>query len=208
MFNWRRGPVRPESSNSDARATERALVVGLGNPGPRYAGNRHNVGFMVVDLLAARMGARFKAHRGRVDVVDGRLAGRSVVLAKPKSYMNESGGPIVAISRFFKIPLTRLTVVHDDLDLPYGTLRIKRGGGDGGHNGLRSATAALGSNDYLRIRFGIGRPPGRQDPADYVLRDFTAAERKELPYLVDRAADAVEALLADGLDAAQNAFNS
>ena len=208
MFNWRRGPVRPESSNSDASATERALVVGLGNPGPRYAGNRHNVGFMVVDLLAARMGARFKAHRGRVDVVDGRLAGRSVVLAKPKSYMNESGGPIVAISRFFKIPVARLTVVHDDLDLPYGTLRIKRGGGDGGHNGLRSATAALGSNDYLRIRFGIGRPPGRQDPADYVLRDFTAAERKELPYLVDRAADAVEALLADGLDAAQNAFNS
>jgi peptidyl-tRNA hydrolase, PTH1 family len=208
VFNRRRGIVGPESSNSDARATERALIVGLGNPGPRYAGNRHNVGFMVVDLLAARIGARFKAHRGRVDVVDGRLAGRSVVLAKPKSYMNESGGPIVAISRFFKIPVARLTVVHDDLDLPYGALRIKRGGGDGGHNGLRSATAALGSNDYLRVRFGIGRPPGRQDPADYVLRDFTAAERKELPYLVDRAADAVEALLADGLDAAQNAFNS
>ena len=200
--------ARPESSNSDLRATERALVVGLGNPGPRYAGNRHNVGFMVVDLLAARMGARFKAHRGRVDVVDGRLAGRCVILAKPKSYMNESGGPIVSISRFFKIPVARLTVVHDDLDLPYGALRIKRGGGDGGHNGLRSATAALGSNDYLRVRFGIGRPPGRQDPADYVLRDFTAAERKELSYLVDRTADAVEALLADGLDAAQNAFNS
>jgi peptidyl-tRNA hydrolase, PTH1 family len=208
VFNRRRGIVGPESSNSDARATERSLVVGLGNPGPRYAGNRHNVGFMVVDLLATRMGGRFKAHRGRVDVVDGRLAGRSVVLAKPKSYMNESGGPIVAISRFFKIPLARLTVVHDDLDLPYGALRIKRGGGDGGHNGLRSATAALGSNDYLRVRFGIGRPPGRQDPADYVLHDFTAAERKELAYLVDRAADAVEALLADGLDAAQNAFNS
>jgi PTH1 family peptidyl-tRNA hydrolase len=163
---------------------------------------------MVVDLLAARIGERFKAHRGRVDVVDGRLAGRSVVLAKPKSYMNESGGPIVAISRFFKIPVARLTVVHDDLDLPYGALRIKRGGGDGGHNGLRSATAALGTNDYLRVRFGIGRPPGRQDPADYVLHEFTAAERKELTYLVDRAADAVEALLADGLDAAQNAFNS
>jgi len=207
LFNRRRGNVRPESSKSEPSVTERALVVGLGNPGPRYAGNRHNVGFAVVDLLAARMGARFKAHRGRTDVVEGRLAGRSVVLAKPKSYMNESGGPIVAISRFFKIPLTRLTVVHDDLDLPYGALRIKRGGGDGGHNGLRSATAALGSNDYLRVRFGIGRPPGRQDPADYVLRDFTAAERKELPYLVDRAADAVEALLADGLDAAQNAYN-
>ncbi len=131
-----------------ANGDERALVVGLGNPGPRYAGNRHNIGFAVVDLLAARMGARFKAHRGRCDVVEGRLAGRAVVLAKPKSYMNESGGPIVAISRFFKIPVTRLTVVHDDLDLPYGGLRLKRGGGDGGHNGLRSLTAALGSNDY------------------------------------------------------------
>lgn len=191
-----------------ANGNQRALVVGLGNPGLRYAGNRHNIGFAVVDLLAARMGARFRAHRGRCDVVEGRLAGRAVVLAKPKSYMNESGGPIVAISRFFKIPVARLTVVHDDLDLPYGGLRLKRGGGDGGHNGLRSSTAALGSNDYLRVRFGIGRPPGRQDPADFVLRDFTAAERKELAYLIDRAADAVEALLADGLDAAQNAFNS
>jgi PTH1 family peptidyl-tRNA hydrolase len=203
VFNRRRGIVGPESSNSDARA-ERALVVGLGNPGPRYAGNRHNVGFMVVDLLATRMGGRFKAHRGRVDVVDGRLAGRSVVLAKPKSYMNESGGPIVAISRFFKIPVARLTVVHDDLDLPYGALRIKRGGGDGGHNGLRSATAALGSNDYLRVRFGIGRPPGRQDPADYVLRDFTAAERKELPVDLENAADAVESLIHIGLLETQN----
>jgi peptidyl-tRNA hydrolase, PTH1 family len=191
-----------------ANGNQLALVVGLGNPGPRYAGNRHNIGFAVVDLLAARMGAPFRAHRGRCDVVEGRLAGRAVVLAKPKSYMNESGGPIVAISRFFKIPVARLTVVHDDLDLPYGGLRLKRGGGDGGHNGLRSLTAALGSNDYLRVRFGIGRPPGRQDPADFVLRDFTAAERKELAYLIDRAADAVEALLADGLDAAQNAFNS
>ena len=199
--------MRPESGNSDPSVTERALVVGLGNPGPRYAGNRHNVGFAVVNLLAARMGARFKAHRGRSDVVEGRLAGRSVVLAKPKSYMNESGGPIVAISRFFKIPLTRLTVVHDDLDLPYGSLRIKRFGGDGVHNGLRSATAALGSTTTFASGSASDDRPSRQDPADYVLRDFTAAEREELPYLVDRAADAVEALLADGLDAAQNAYN-
>jgi PTH1 family peptidyl-tRNA hydrolase len=181
--------------------------VGLGNPGPRYAGTRHNVGFLVVDLLAQRMGGRFKAHRGRADVVEGRLAGVPVVLAKPRSYMNESGGPIVAVSRFYKVPVDRLTIVHDDLDLPFGTLRLKRGGGDGGHNGLRSATAALGSREYARVRFGIGRPPGRQDPADYVLRDFSAVERKELGYLVDRAADAVEALLADGLESAQNKFN-
>jgi peptidyl-tRNA hydrolase, PTH1 family len=188
-------------------ADDRQLVVGLGNPGPRYAGTRHNVGFLVVDLLAERIGGRFKAHRGRSDVVEGRLAGVPVVLAKPRSYMNESGGPIVAISRFYKVPVDRLTIVHDDLDLPFGTLRLKRGGGDGGHNGLRSATSALGTRDYARVRFGIGRPPGRQDPADYVLRDFSAAERKELACLVDRAADAVETLLADGIESAQNKFN-
>ncbi|HEY3716656.1 MAG TPA: aminoacyl-tRNA hydrolase [Jatrophihabitantaceae bacterium] len=188
-------------------ADDRQLVVGLGNPGPRYAGNRHNAGFFVVDLLAERIGGRFKAHKGRCDVVEGRVAGVPVVLAKPKSYMNESGGPIVAISRFYKVPVSRITVVHDELDLPFGTLRLKRGGGDGGHNGLRSASSALGSREYARVRFGIGRPPGRQDPAEYVLRDFSAAERKELDYLVDRAADAVEALLAQGLEVAQNKFN-
>ena len=186
---------------------DRQLVVGLGNPGPRYAGTRHNAGFLVVDLLAQRIGGRFKAHKGRCDVVEGRIAGVPVVLAKPKCYMNESGGPIVAISRFYKVPVERITVVHDELDLPFGTLRLKRGGGDGGHNGLRSATSALGSKEYARVRFGIGRPPGRQDPAEYVLRDFAAAERKDVPYLVDRAADAVEALLAEGLEAAQNKFN-
>ena len=189
-----------------AGAADRQLVVGLGNPGPRYAGTRHNAGFHVVDLLAERTGGRFRS-RGRCDVLEGRLADVPVVLAKPRSYMNESGGPIVAVSRFYKVPVDRLTLVHDDLDLPFGTLRLKRGGGDGGHNGLRSATAALGSREYARVRFGIGRPPGRQDPADYVLRDFSAAERKDLGYLVDRAADAVEMLLSEGLEAAQNAFN-
>ncbi len=187
---------------------DRLLVVGLGNPGPRYGATRHNAGFFVVDLLAERIGGRFKAHKGRADIVEGRLAGKPVVLAKPKSYMNESGGPIVSISRFFKVPIEQITIVHDDLDLPFGALRLKRGGGDGGHNGLRSATSALGSKDYLRVRFGIGRPPGRQDPSEYVLREFSGAERKEVPYLVDRAADAVEALLAQGLEAAQNQFNA
>jgi PTH1 family peptidyl-tRNA hydrolase len=183
------------------------LVVGLGNPGPAYAGNRHNVGFMVADLLAERAGGRFKAHKGRADVVEGRLVGQRAVLAKPKSYMNASGGPVASLRDFFKVPVERIVVVHDELDLPWATLRLKRGGGDNGHNGLRSLTAALGTRDYLRVRFGIGRPPGRQDPADYVLKDFSAAERKELPFHLDRAADAVEALLTGTLEAAQNTFH-
>jgi PTH1 family peptidyl-tRNA hydrolase len=184
------------------------LVVGLGNPGAKYAGNRHNVGFLVVDLLAERMGARFKAHKGRADVVEGRLAGQRVVLAKPSSYMNLSGGPVASLRDFFKVPAERIVVVHDELDLPFATLRLKRGGGDNGHNGLRSLTQSLGTKEYLRVRWGIGRPPGRQDPADFVLKDFTAAERKEVPFHVDRAADAVEALLTGTLEAAQNTFHA
>ena len=188
-------------------ADDRVLVVGLGNPGPRYAGTRHNAGFLVVDLLAERIGGRFKAHKGRAEVVEGRLAGVPAVLARPRSYMNESGGPVVSVARFYKVPIESIVVVHDELDLPYGALRLKRGGGDGGHNGLRSLSASLGSREYLRVRFGIGRPPGRQDPADFVLREWTSAERRDLEFHVDRAADAVEAVLRDGLDAAQNAFN-
>jgi peptidyl-tRNA hydrolase, PTH1 family len=189
-------------------ADDRYLVVGLGNPGPRYAATRHNVGFLVVDLLADRVGGRFKAHKGRADLVEGRLAGVPVVLAKPRSFMNESGGPVVSVARFYKVPVELQVVVHDDLDLPFGTLRLKRGGGDGGHNGLRSATAALGSKEYLRVRFGIGRPPGRQDPAEFVLREFSGAERKDLPFHLDRAADAVEALVAQGLETAQNDYHA
>lgn len=189
-------------------ADDRFLVVGLGNPGPKYETTRHNAGFLVLDLLADRLGSRFKAHKGRADVVEGRLAGRPVALAKPKSYMNDSGGPVVSIARFYKVPIERIVVVHDELDLPFGSLRIKRGGGDGGHNGLRSTSSALGSKEYARVRFGIGRPPGRQDPADYVLHDFSAVERKDLGFEIDRAADAVEAVLADGVEAAQNRFHA
>lgn len=184
------------------------LVVGLGNPGPSYAGNRHNVGHMVLDLLGERAGGRFKAHKGRADVVEGRLVGVRAVLAKPKTYMNTSGGPVAALRDFFKVPAERIVVVHDELDIPYGALRLKRGGGDNGHNGLRSITSALGTKEYLRVRVGIGRPPGRQDPADFVLKDFAAVERKELPFHVDRAADAVEALLTGTLELAQNAFHA
>jgi len=186
------------------------LVVGLGNPGPAYRGNRHNVGFMVADVLAGRIGGRFSKHKARADVVEGRLGplpAPRVVLAEPRSYMNESGGPVAALSAFYKIPVEQLVVVHDELDLPYGSLRLKRGGGDNGHNGLRSITRSLGSREYLRVRFGIGRPPGRMDAADFVLRDFSAAERKDLDYHVDRAADAVETLVREGLEPAQNRYN-
>jgi PTH1 family peptidyl-tRNA hydrolase len=187
---------------------ERWLVVGLGNHPPEYAGHRHNVGFMVADLLAARIGARFKAHRSRAEVAEGRLAGSPVTIAKPRSYMNLSGGPVAALRDFYKIPPGRIVVVHDELDLPFGTLRLKQGGGDNGHNGLRSVTRALAEPGYHRVRVGIGRPPGRMDPADFVLRDFSAAERRELPLLIDRAADAVETLLQDGLVAAQNVYHT
>lgn len=184
------------------------LVVGLGNPGPAYAGNRHNVGYLVVDLLAERMSGRFKAHRSRAEIVEGRLGGQRVVLAKPRSFMNDSGGPVSALLDFFKVPMERLVVVHDELDLPYGGLRLKMGGGDNGHNGLKSIRRSLGSGEFNRLRFGIGRPPGRMDAAAYVLRDFSGTERKDLAVEVDRSADAVEALVLQGLEPAQNTFNT
>jgi peptidyl-tRNA hydrolase, PTH1 family len=183
------------------------LVVGLGNPGPTYAGTRHNAGAMVADVLADRVRGKFKSHKARADVVETRFGGARVVLAKPRSYMNESGGPVVALRDFFKLPVERIVAVHDELDLDFGTLRLKLGGGDNGHNGLKSLRRSLGSGEFHRVRVGIGRPPGRQDPADWVLRDFSPAERKELGLTIERAADAVEALIADGLASAQNSYN-
>ena len=183
------------------------LILGLGNPGPQYAGNRHNVGFMVLDVLAERVGGRFKGHKARSDVVETRVAGERAILAKPRSYMNTSGGPASSLRDFYKAPLTQLVVVHDELDLEPGTLRLKLGGGDNGHNGLRSLRQSFGSGEFYRVRVGVGRPPGRQDPADYLLRDFSAAERKELGVQLERAADAIELLIHDGLAAAQNAYN-
>jgi peptidyl-tRNA hydrolase, PTH1 family len=186
---------------------ERWLVAGLGNPGPQYAGNRHNCGFMTADVLAGRTSARFSRDRSRALVAAGRLVGVMVTLAKPQSFMNLSGGPVAAVRSYYKVPADRLIVVHDELDLPFGVVRLKQGGGDGGHNGLKSVTAALGTRDYLRVRVGIGRPPGRMDPAEYVLRDFAPAERKLLPEVLERSADAVEALMMRGLAAAQNEFH-
>jgi PTH1 family peptidyl-tRNA hydrolase len=186
---------------------DRWLVVGLGNPGPAYAGNRHNIGFMCCDEIAVGMGAKFKRDRSRSMAVSGMLAGRPVTIAKPITFMNASGGPVAALSRFLKIPPARVVVIHDELDLPFGSIRMKLGGGDNGHNGLRSVTASLGTREYYRVRMGIGRPPGRMDPADYVLRNFTADERAELPALLGRSAEAVNALLEQGLAAAQNSFH-
>ena len=186
-----------------------ALVVGLGNPGPEYAETRHNVGVDVVRLLAARAGGgRFSKHKSNADVLEGRLAGRRTVLAVPRTYMNVSGGPVAGLLRYYGVAPTDLVVVHDDLDLGFGVVRLKQGGGEGGHNGLRSISASIGTKDYLRVRFGIGRPPGRQDPADFVLKRFSGAELKELEFAVDLAADAAEALLRDGLEPAQNRFHA
>jgi PTH1 family peptidyl-tRNA hydrolase len=189
------------------------LIVGLGNPGPEYANNRHNVGFMVADLLAERIGGKFKrAGKAQAQVLEGRIgapgpASRRVVLVKPTSFMNLSGGPVNALRDFYKVPLANIVAVHDELDIDYGTLRLKLGGGDNGHNGLKSMTKAMGPY-YHRVRFGIGRPPGRMQVADFVLKDFSSTERKELDFLVDRATDSVECLVSEGLERAQSAYNS
>jgi PTH1 family peptidyl-tRNA hydrolase len=187
------------------------LVVGLGNPGAEYARNRHNAGFLVADLLARRVGAKFgRARRAATEVAEGflRPGGPKIVIAKPMTYMNLLGTPTASLAAFYKIPPERIVAVHDELDLDFGTVRAKIGGGEGGHNGLRSMSKSLGTKEYARVRFGIGRPPGRMDPADYVLSDFSASERKELDFLVDRAADMVESVVEYGVEPTQNRYHA
>jgi len=190
------------------------LIVGLGNPGPTYTGHRHNVGYHVVDELARRMGGALRAHKsGRAEVLEGRLAppgapAPKVVLGRARGYMNESGGATSALVKFYGVAPDHLVVIHDELDIAFDTLRVKLGGGDNGHNGLRSVRASLGTGDFYRVRVGVGRPPGRQDPADFVLSNYSTAERKVLPFQVDRAADAVECLVELGLAETQQRFNS
>jgi PTH1 family peptidyl-tRNA hydrolase len=187
------------------------LIVGLGNPGPAYARNRHNVGFLVADLLASRIGAKFgRSRRAAADDAEGflRPGGPKIVLAKPTTFMNLLGAPTVALARFYKIPPAQVIAVHDDLDLDFGRIRVKIGGGEGGHNGLRSISGSMATKEYVRVRFGIGRPPGRQDPADYVLADFSAAQRKELDFLVDRAADIAESVIEIGVEPTQNKYHA
>lgn len=191
-----------------------ALVVGLGNPGPEYAQTRHNVGQMVADEVASRWSAAFSSGgRTRAQVASARIggvgpSGVAAVLAKPMSYMNLSGGPVSALAKYYGVEPTDVVVIHDELDIPYGAIRLKRGGGSGGHNGLKDVTKALGTPDYVRVRVGIGRPPGRQAPAEYVLKPFSATERKELDLVVALAADAIEDLLTKGLAEAQQRFHS
>lgn len=189
------------------------LVVGLGNPGPEYAATRHNVGFHVVDLVADQMRARLARHkRAQAQTAEGRLGtpGSSVhvVMAESTSFMNESGGPVKALLDYYGIAPEHMIVIHDELDIPFTAIRVKLGGGDNGHNGLKSIRKALGTGDFYRVRVGIGRPPGRQEPADYVLRPFGSTERKELAEVVQRGADAVVSLITDGLDMTQNRFNA
>ena len=186
------------------------LVVGLGNPGPDYAANRHNVGQMVLDILADRISASFKSHKANASVVEGRIGfgGPKVILAKPGTYMNNSGGPVANLMKFYDVDLQHVIVVHDELDIDAGAVRVKQGGGHAGHNGLRDIIAAAGSNDFVRVRVGIGRPPGRQDAADFVLKNFSGDERKELPLLLALSADAVEEIVTKGALEAMNSVNA
>jgi PTH1 family peptidyl-tRNA hydrolase len=181
------------------------LVVGLGNPGPRYEQTRHNVGQLVVDELAARRGETFRQHKANARTAETwlRPGGAKIVLAKPNSFMNVSGGPVAGLAKFYGVDAERIVVVHDELDIPFDTIKLKTGGGHGGHNGVRDVAKALGTPEFPRVRVGIGRPVGRQDPADWVLDPFSGAERQNLGILVGDAADAVEQLIADGLVAAQ-----
>lgn len=198
-----------QGASSSAATSSTWLVVGLGNPGPDYARTRHNVGQMVVDELAGRFGAGLTAHKAGAAVGTAHLVpgGPKLILAKPTSYMNVSGRPVGALARFYSIRPEHVIVVHDELDIPFDTLRLKTGGGEGGHNGLKSISQVLGTKDYPRVRVGIGRPPGRQPAADYVLRPFSASERELLPLHLDRAADAVVELVESGLEKAQQGFH-
>lgn len=184
------------------------LILGLGNPGRRYAGTRHNAGFEVVDRLGQRWGAPVTRRQLGALVASARVEDVPCVLAKPQGYMNLSGQPAASLRGYYRVEPYSVVVVHDDVDLPFGTVRVKRGGGHGGHNGLRDLHARLGSGEYLRVRFGVSRPPPGQDTADYVLGRWTTDEAERLSELVDRAADAVEAVLADGVVKAMNTFNT
>ena len=188
------------------------LVVGLGNPGPEYEATRHNIGQLVVDQLAKSNSAKWSSHKSRCDIAEFKLGiginAASVVVAKSKSYMNESGGPVKALANFYKVEVANMIVLHDELDIPFAAIRSKLAGGDNGHNGLKSLTSSFASAEYLRVRLGIGRPPGQQDPGDFVLKQFASAEKKALPEFIVRGADCVESLITQGLERTQSAFNS
>jgi len=188
------------------------LVVGLGNPGDQYAATRHNIGQMVIDELARRHSVKFSSHKSRTDIAAFKLGvgidAHSVIIGKSKSFMNETGGPVKALANFYSVEPTKIIALHDELDIPFAAIRTKLAGGDNGHNGLKSMTSSFGTPDYYRIRLGIGRPMGQQDPADFVLKAFSKVEQKDLAEFIDRGADVVESLITKGLEATQSAFNS
>jgi PTH1 family peptidyl-tRNA hydrolase len=188
------------------RTKESWIVIGLGNPGAQYERTRHNIGAMVINQLAIQNNAKFSNHKSRADIAQFKLSGISVVAATLRCYMNESGGPTKGLTDYFKVKSDRLIVVHDELDIPFEAIRLKQGGGDNGHNGLKSITSVLGA-DYFRIRMGIGRPVGQQDPADFVLKPFSATEKKVLPDFVAKGASSIESLITQGLVDAQSSFN-
>jgi peptidyl-tRNA hydrolase, PTH1 family len=189
------------------------LVVGLGNPGPAFAAQRHNIGYRVAEELARRMGVRFRVARGiRAEVAEGRVGqpgadAPRLIVAKSRTFMNETGWTVTRLLAYYKLQPAQMITVHDELDLDPGQLRVKFGGGDNGHNGLRSIRASLGTGDFYRVRVGVGRPPGRQDPADFLLSNFPASTREDVEVEISRATDAVESLALLGLDRTQNAFN-
>jgi len=188
------------------------LVIGLGNPGSEYSATRHNIGQMVVDELAKRHEVKWSSHKSRTEIAAFKIGfgddAQSVIIAKSKSYMNETGGPLKALAAFYKVEPDRIIALHDELDIAYSTIRSKIAGGDNGHNGLKSMTSALATAEYYRVRLGIGRPMGSQDPADFVLKAFSVAEKKTLPEFIDRGCDVVESLIAHGLEQTQSRFNS
>lgn len=183
------------------------LLIGLGNPGREYKDNRHNFGFMVIDRIAVRLGARGMKLQSNALVMSTIYEDRKLILAKPQTYMNLSGQSAQGLAHYYKIPFENMLVAHDDLDLPFGTIRMRPGGGPGGQKGIASTIEKLGTKDFPRLRLGIGRPPGRMDPAAYVLQDFPRDEVKILSELLDRAADATLSFVVDGLDRAMNKFN-
>jgi PTH1 family peptidyl-tRNA hydrolase len=188
------------------------LVVGLGNPGDQYAATRHNIGQMVIDELARRHSVKFSSHKSRTDIAAFKLGvgidAHSVIIGKSKSYMNETGGPVKALANFYSVEPEKIIALHDELDIPFAAIRTKLAGGDNGHNGLKSMTSSFGTPNYYRIRLGIGRPMGQQDPADFVLKAFSKVEQKDLAEFIDRGADVVESLISKGLEATQSSFNS
>jgi PTH1 family peptidyl-tRNA hydrolase len=191
-----------------AREGDRSIVVGLGNPGEKYAQTRHNMGAMVIDLLLERARATLKSHKSGCLIAETNLSGERVVLARATTYMNDSGRPVGELVRWYKTTPSDLIVVHDELDIPFEEVRIKDGGGTAGHNGLGSIASHLGTRDFVRIRVGIGRPKGRQGAVDHVLNSFSSTEKKELPFILERAADAVESIVSDGVEVAMNRFNT